>query len=90
MENRTDRIHTIVITLLGVAVAALVGLTVMAAPTNGASDEVTYLSGDDFTYGTYIIDKPGVYRLAEDISFDPNSPDTLSLAIENGVIPAAA
>ena len=75
------------LTTLGVAVAALVGLSAMAAPTSGASDEVTYLSGDDFTYGTYIIDRPGTYRLAEDISFNPNSPDTLTAAISNGQIP---
>jgi len=28
----------------------------------------------DFDYGTYIIDRPGKYRLCEDITFDPNPP----------------
>ena len=53
----------------------------------GAQD-VVWLTQDDFTYGTYIIDQPGTYRLAEDIRFNPNSPATLTRAIENGTIPA--
>ena len=40
---------------------------------------VTELYQDDFTDGTYIIDKPGVYRLAEDISFNPNSTALLGM-----------
>lgn len=48
----------------------------------------TWLSNEDFKYGTYIIDKPGVYKLSEDISFNPNSPTTLTAAINDGLIPA--
>ena len=50
---------------------------------------ITYLANEDFTYGTYIIDKPGIYRLTEDISFNPNSPDTLTHALNTGEIPPA-
>lgn len=32
----------------------------------------TYLTNNDFTNGTYIIDTPGYYKLSEDIIFDPN------------------
>lgn len=45
------------------------------------------LTNADFVYGTYVIDKPGVYKLAEDISFNPNSPATLTAAVESGTIP---
>ena len=34
---------------------------------------VTELYQSDFITGPYIIDEPGIYRLAEDISFNPNS-----------------
>lgn len=37
----------------------------------------TMLFQKDFKDGTYIIDQPGNYALAEDISFNPNSPDYL-------------
>nr|WP_320016610.1 hypothetical protein [uncultured Desulfobacter sp.] len=37
------------------------------------AESVTRLYQSDFMHGTYIIDKPGVYQLAEDISFNPNS-----------------
>lgn len=36
-----------------------------------AKDKI-FLHQSDFDSGTYIIDKPGVYVLAEDISFNPN------------------
>ena len=49
--------------------------------------KVTVLTNDDFKYGTYIIDKPGRYKLGEDISFNPNSPATLTEAIDKGIIP---
>jgi hypothetical protein len=40
----------------------------------GARNQIaTELFQSDFEKGTYIIDTPGVYRLAEDISFNPNS-----------------
>lgn len=48
----------------------------------------TELRQADFTWGTYIIDQPGHYRLAEDISFAPNSPATLAAAIADGTIDA--
>ena len=50
--------------------------------------EVTYHTNDNFRFGTYIIDKPGVYRLKDDISFIPDSPDVLIQAINNGTIPS--
>lgn len=53
----------------------------------GAAGAVTLLRQSDFTYGTYIIDQPGTYRLAEDISFNPNAPAALTAAIESGTIP---
>jgi hypothetical protein len=73
-----------------------VGLLAVTAPASAqgatlvqASDGVTYLSTEDFTYGTYIIDEPGTYRLTEDISFNPNSPATLTAAVEDGLIPGS-
>jgi hypothetical protein len=33
------------------------------------------LSNNDFINGSYIIDKPGIYKLTEDIVFNPNSLD---------------
>jgi len=32
---------------------------------------VTYISQADFEHGTYVIRKPGIYRLTQDIVFDP-------------------
>ncbi len=77
----------IIVGAVALTISALIGATV---PGGATSEDVTYLDADDFRYGTYVIDEPGVYRLAEDISFDPNSPDTLSQAIDDGVIPAEA
>jgi hypothetical protein len=37
------------------------------------------LSQSDFVSGTYIISTPGVYRLSEDISFNPNSLATIQV-----------
>ena len=37
------------------------------------AEGLTELYQSDFVHGTYIIDEPGIYRLAEDISFNPNS-----------------
>ncbi len=37
------------------------------------SAKTVYLYQKDFDNGTYIIDKPGKYALAEDISFNPNA-----------------
>lgn len=57
--------------------------------TAAATAAVTDLRQADFSWGTYIIDQPGTYRLVEDINFRPNSPATLQRAIANGRIPAA-
>lgn len=45
------------------------------------------LTNEDFKFGTYIIDRPGNYRLGEDISFNPNSPETLTDALDSSMIP---
>lgn len=72
------------------AVATLVMASLIGAPTTAdGANGVTPLTGDDFTYGTYIITEPGTYQLAEDISFNPNSPATLTAAVDGGLIPAA-
>ncbi len=63
--------------------AVMAAIPAVAGPARGT---VTTLTNADFTYGTYIIDKPGHYRLGEDISFNPNSPATLTAAVENGDI----
>ncbi|HSF85559.1 MAG TPA: hypothetical protein VLG28_07895 [Acidimicrobiia bacterium] len=79
--------------LFAALLAAAMLLTVLAAAPaaaarpSGDRPTVTTLTNDDFTYGTYIIDKPGVYRLGEDISFNPNSPATLTAAVASGEIP---
>ncbi|MEW6534355.1 MAG: hypothetical protein AB1454_01900 [Candidatus Auribacterota bacterium] len=44
--------------------------------------KAVYLHQSDFTNGTYIIHKPGIYRLAEDISFNPHPPGSLG---EDGI-----
>ena len=68
---------------------ALMTFGVMAPATSASGgDDVVWLDADDFIYGTYIIDRPGTYKLAEDISFNPNSPATLTAALETGAIPA--
>ena len=58
-------------------------------PISAAARSVVELSQDDFRYGSYIIDRPGRYRLTENISFNPNSPSTLSAALASGELPAA-
>lgn len=64
-------------------------ITIFSCSNSLASDKknITYLTNQDFKYGTYIIDKPGIYKLAEDISFNPNSPSTLTEAIRLNLIP---
>lgn len=90
-------------TRVGVAAALTVALSVVnlaggaaeeadAVPARGnAASEirsrVVVLTSEDFRYGTYIIDVPGTYRLAEDISFNPNSPETLTADVSDGSIP---
>lgn len=65
----------------------LMGVPNAQAATLEAAPPITWLTADDFVYGTYIIDQPGIYRLAEDISFNPNSPETLTDALNTGAIP---
>ena len=72
-----------------VALMTLMTFGVMAPATSASEGlDVVWLDADDFIYGTYIIDRPGTYKLAEDISFNPNSPATLTAALETGAIPA--
>lgn len=66
--------------------AVLLSAAAAPAPAVGSDSAVTELFAEDFTYGTYIIDRPGSYRLMEDISFDPNSPETLTSAVDSGAI----
>ncbi len=70
-----------------VVLVMLFGMIGWSAPAADAAAGVTLLHQSDFTYGTYVIDEPGNYRLAEDISFNPNSPATLTAAVRSGVIP---
>lgn len=74
-----------------IAVFAVLAMlfAVMAPPPADAAKPVVLLTGDDFLYGTYVIDQPGTYRLSEDITFNPNSPATLTAAVESGAIPAS-
>ncbi len=75
--------------ILLVALAVMFSLIVIPGPEASATrEDVVWLTQSDFTYGTYIIDQPGTYKLKEDISFNPNSPATLSKAVATGVIPA--
>jgi len=71
-----------------VAVLALVsGLVAVGGP--ASAEQVTYLTSEDFRYGTYIIDQPGTYVLAEDVPFNPNSPVTLTRALRTGELDLA-
>ena len=54
---------------------------------SGYTQAATQLYQADFTLGTYIIDKPGHYQLAENISFAPNSISAIAGAIADGSIP---
>ena len=89
-----DGVRTMPVTTTGIRRIALVAsfvlvvATTMTLPAEGASEDVTVLHQSDFEYGTYIIDQPGVYRLGEDISFNPNSPATLTSDIADGTIPS--
>ena len=62
-------------------------LLLSAVPASLAAE--TLLRQSDFRHGTVVIDRPGTYRLAEDISFNPNSPETLTAAVASGAIPPA-
>ena len=78
------------VTRLGVVVAmvASILMAIPAGATAGSHARAVTLTNDDFRYGTYVIDEPGTYRLGEDISFNPNSPATLTAAVDDGTIPA--
>jgi len=52
-----------------------------------AALDAVVLTNDDFRFGTVVIDRPGVYRLGEDILFDPNSPEVLGSALASGELP---
>jgi hypothetical protein len=74
--------------VVGVALLVVAAFTAMSDESVRAQAvEPTLLDAGDFVHGTYIIDKPGVYRLTEDISFNPNSPAILDASIEDGAIP---
>jgi len=87
---RTDDVGSAALKLLmlllplGVGAAVAVpGDAVAGPPASGA----IVLTKDDFRFGTYIIDRPGTYRLGEDVSFNPNSIDTLRSVVDSGVDP---
>lgn len=84
--DRSKRLRlTLIRVVLVTAVVLVAGMP--SAMSARSPDDVTMLTAEDFRYGTYIIDKPGTYMLAEDISFNPNSPDTLNQAVASGEIP---
>jgi len=74
---------------IGVVLAMIAALLMMVpvGARAGSNAGAVTLTNDDFRYGTYIIDEPGTYRLGEDISFNPNSPETLTAAVDDGSIP---
>jgi len=77
--------------VLAALVAAAVVFAMLAMPqadADAAESGVVWLTAADFKYGTYIIDQPGTYKLQENISFNPNSPATLTQAVADGTIPA--
>ena len=65
-----------ILTFKRISVSLLAFLLVLGAHVSQA-EGLTELYQSDFVHGTYIIDEPGIYRLAEDISFNPNSMDLL-------------
>ena len=82
-------LHAKIPATLRIATLLLAFASILSPAASAALDRTTTeLYQDDFRYGTYIIDRPGRYRLAEDISFNPNSPATLAEAIDEGIIPA--
>jgi hypothetical protein len=88
-ENEGGTNMRVMATRLGIVAAMIASmLTVIPAGAMAGTNVGTVtLTNEDFRYGTYIIDEPGTYRLGEDISFNPNSPDTLSAAVDDGSIP---
>ena len=88
-ENEGGTNMRVMATRIGIVVAMIASmLTVIPAGAMAGTNVGTVtLTNEDFRYGTYIIDEPGAYRLGEDISFNPNSPDTLTAAVDDGSIP---
>lgn len=78
------RLLLVLLTVLAGGIATIAG---PADATHGSSAGVVMFTNDDFRHGTFIIDQPGNYRLAEDISFNPNSPSTLTADVADGTIP---
>lgn len=70
---------------------ALAGSLLLAATAAAAERHRDWveLTQKNFRFGTYVIDRPGRYRLAEDISFNPNAAPALTSAIEHGHLPAS-
>lgn len=85
-RNSVPRLGQRLILCLSVWIFAFGFLATAGAEAKHKTSPVTLLTNADFIYGTYIIDKPGTYKLAEDISFNPNSPATLNAAVDSGVI----
>lgn len=95
MRVKTLRLSVVVATVTAMLSAIPAGAMAQEPPTfptdqaqlaSRAANVVT-LTAEDFLYGTYIIDEPGTYRLGEDISFNPNSPATLTADVDDGTIP---
>ncbi len=75
-------------TRLVVALTLLAGTVTALPATPAAAAGATVLTAEEFAYGTYVIDEPGVYRLGEDITFNPNSPARLTADAADGTIPS--
>lgn len=63
--NNTKRLHALLIILLN--------FCLFSVNADAKQEHKVLLHQQDFAHGTVIIDKPGVYLLAEDISFNPNN-----------------
>ncbi len=66
-----------IVLIIAVVFSILLAFASQSGARGSKNQIVTDLYQSDFEEGTYIIDTPGVYRLAEDISFNPNSPAML-------------
>ncbi len=60
------------------ALIALLGVAAVLAAAPVLAGGVVHLRQSDFQNGTYRITEPGVYALAEDISFNPHPPGSLA------------
>lgn len=60
---------------------ALLAISLIATPSLAKDKtKVHWLRQKDFAHGTVILDQPGIYKLAEDISFNPNSAKALKVS----------